>query len=85
MAGLRVCARWKDVRIGDEAGLTPFAQIGNLDANLGRVPICETSGGNLGQSAAINYFVASQCGMMGASAFEAAQILGMCEHVKVIY
>ena len=36
----------------------------------------------MGQSAAVNYLVASECGMMGRNAFEAAQILGWAEHIK---
>jgi hypothetical protein len=34
-----------------------------LNANLGRLPICITEDGQaIGQSAAINYYIASQCG-----------------------
>ena len=53
-----------------------------LNANLGRMPVIETSEGDIGQALAINYFVASQCGLMGGSTFEAATILAFAEHVR---
>ena len=73
---------FEDKRIGDGEGLTPHASIGDLSANLGRVPLAVTSSGNIGQSTAINFFVASECDMMGSSKFEAACILAFCEHIK---
>ena len=73
---------FKDTRIGTGPGCTPYAQIGPLSANLGRVPICTTEAGEIGQAGAINYYVATQCGLMGGNAFEAAQILGFVEHIK---
>ena len=55
----------------------------SLDANLGRLPLLETTaGGKIGQSAAINFFVATECGMLGSSSLEAAQILAFIEHIK---
>jgi len=77
-----VSSAWQDIRIGDGPGLTTKAEIGNLDSNLGRVPIADTTAGPIGQAAAINYLVATECGMMGKNAFEAAQILSFCEHIK---
>ena len=53
-----------------------------MDANLGRVPICETSEGFIGQSAAINFYIASTNGLMGKSVFEASQIISFEEHLK---
>ena len=56
---------------------------GNLmDANLGRVPLLESAQGSIGQSAAINFYVASECGLMGTSSFEAAQIVNFNEHLN---
>lgn len=54
----------------------------SLDANLGRVPLCEGPNGSIGQSGAINYFIASECGLLGSSSFEAAQIMNFTEHIK---
>uniref|UniRef100_A0A7S2BQ67 GST C-terminal domain-containing protein n=1 Tax=Haptolina brevifila TaxID=156173 RepID=A0A7S2BQ67_9EUKA len=53
-----------------------------LDANLGRMPVLDCPEGTIGQSAAINYYVAAECGMLGASTFEAAQIMSFAEHIK---
>ena len=53
-----------------------------LEANLGRMPICATPEGSIGQSSAINFYVASECGLMGSNTLEAAQIISICEHVK---
>jgi len=53
-----------------------------LETNLGRMPCLETPAGSVGQSAAINFYVASECGLMGSNTLEAAQIIGICEHVK---
>merc|ERR1711998_754259 len=55
---------------------------GALDSNLGRLPVLNCAEGAIGQSAAINYYVASECGLLGASTFEAAQILAFAEHIK---
>ena len=56
---------------------------GDLSCNLGRMPAVEIgdSGVHIGQSAAINYLVASECGLMGSSTVEAAQILAIQEHL----
>jgi glutathione S-transferase len=68
--------KYNDVRV------TGTADAGNtLDANLGRVPICECPEGCIGQSGAINYYIATQCGLMGSTPFEAAQILSFIEHI----
>jgi len=53
-----------------------------LEANLGRMPVCSTPVGSIGQSTAINFYVASENGLMGSSVLEAAQILAVTEHVK---
>lgn len=73
---------YKDVRVGEGEGKTALSAIGDLSANLGRVPICETPAGSIGQSGAINFYVASECGLMGSSTLEAAQILAFAEHIK---
>ena len=62
---------------------TNWSEKGNLmDANLGRVPLLQCASGSIGQSAAINFYVASECGLMGSSPFEAAQIINFNEHLK---
>lgn len=48
-------------------------------ANLGRMPVCSTPVGSIGQSTAINFYVASENGLMGSSVLEAAQILAVTE------
>ena len=54
-----------------------------FDANLGRMPICETElGSSIGQAKAINFYVASECGLMGVSTFQTAQILSFVEHIS---
>ena len=55
---------------------------GDLTANLGRMPLLEEGGQTVGQSLAIYYYVASQNGLMGNNAWEAAQILSVHEHLK---
>ena len=54
-----------------------------LEANLGRMPVLSLeSGESVGQSAAINYFVAAENGFMGANNLEGAQIIAISEHLK---
>lgn len=53
-----------------------------LDANLGRLPCLEVDGVSIGQSTAINYFIAQHCGLLGSSPAEAAKILSFQEHIK---
>jgi glutathione S-transferase len=54
---------------------------GELDAALGKVPILEVDGVKIGQSKAVERFVARELGFMGSSPVEAAQIDMLCEHV----
>lgn len=54
----------------------------NCDANLGRMPLCQVDGETIGQSVAINYFVAAENGMMGSNNLEAAKIISIQEHLK---
>jgi hypothetical protein len=53
-----------------------------LEQNLGRMPIAHFGEESFGQSVAINFVVASECGLMGGSTFEAGRILGISEHLK---
>merc|ERR1712232_767230 len=53
-----------------------------LEWNLGRLPLLETPAGAIGQMVAINFYVATECGMMGSNPLEAAQILALQEHIK---
>ena len=65
---------------GDVADGEPnaFSSINTtLTANLGRMPCATTADGTIGQSAAINYYVATELGLMGGSTFEAAAILSI--------
>lgn len=54
----------------------------NLEANLGRMPCIQCGDVHIGQSAAINFAVASHCGLMGDNFMEAAEILQVQEHLK---
>eukprot|EP00602_Paraphysomonas_sp_CaronLab_P006794 CAMPEP_0185017856 /NCGR_PEP_ID=MMETSP1103-20130426/732_1 /TAXON_ID=36769 /ORGANISM="Paraphysomonas bandaiensis, Strain Caron Lab Isolate" /LENGTH=228 /DNA_ID=CAMNT_0027547451 /DNA_START=59 /DNA_END=742 /DNA_ORIENTATION=- len=54
----------------------------NLEANLGRMPVITVGSESVGQSAAINFYVATECGLMGSSTLEGAQIIAICEHLK---
>eukprot|EP01039_Chlorochromonas_danica_P000623 gene623-678_t len=58
---------------------------GDLTHNLGRMPILQLGDGNsVGQSAAINYYLASELGLMGKNHLEAAHIIGVQEHLKEV-
>ncbi|CAE7521026.1 unnamed protein product [Symbiodinium microadriaticum] len=53
-----------------------------LASNLGRMPVAQIGDEFIGQSAAINFAIASECGLMGENHIEAAKILSIQEHVK---
>merc|ERR1712228_836862 len=53
---------------------------GKFTANLGELPILEVDGVQIGQSKAIERYVAKAIGMMGSTALEEAQIDAICEH-----
>lgn len=65
---------YTDLRTGEPSG--------NLTANCGRMPVLEVNGEHIGQSTAINFYVASETGLMGANTLEAAKILAITEHLK---
>mmetsp|Transcript_3607 Transcript_3607/g.4915 ORF Transcript_3607/g.4915 Transcript_3607/m.4915 type:complete len:246 (+) Transcript_3607:65-802(+) len=55
----------------------------DLACNLGRMPAIKIDGEHtVGQSAAINYYIASSLGYMGSSILEAAQIISIFEHLR---
>jgi len=54
----------------------------SLSANLGRMPVLVAGDTSIGQSNAINYYLASELGFMGAGFLEGAQIIAIQEHVK---
>ena len=56
----------------------------NLETNLGRMPVIHTEHGSIGQSSAINFYIATENGLMGSSSFEAAQIISISEHIKEV-
>ena len=59
------------------------APSGDLSANLGRMPLVITQNNEcIGQSSAINFYVASESGLMGKSTLETAQIISISEHLK---
>lgn len=56
--------------------------VDTLDCNLGRMPVLTVDDSvHIGQSNAINYYVATELGMMGSSNEEAAQIICIREHL----
>ncbi len=57
---------------------------GDLDANLGRAPLLVVDGAQIGQSKAIERFLANKFGFMGNSDIEAAQIDCIAEHCRDI-
>lgn len=57
---------------------------GLLDVSLGKVPLLEVDGVQIGQSKAIERFLASQLGMMGSSPTEGAQVDQLGETVRDI-
>jgi glutathione S-transferase len=46
------------------------------------MPICSVGDEHIGQSAAINFYVASENGLLGNNNLQAAQIIAVVEHVK---
>jgi hypothetical protein len=55
-----------------------------LDPNLGRFPLIRTSqGASIGQSSAINFYIASTCGLLGKNPTETALVLQFSGHVQV--
>lgn len=55
---------------------------GDLDMNLGRAPLLVTSEGVIGQSKAIERYLAKKFNLMGSSDIEAAQIDCIAEHCR---
>jgi glutathione S-transferase len=55
---------------------------GELDMNLGRAPLLVTEEGIVGQSKAIERFLAKKFGLMGSNDIEAAQIDCIAEHCR---
>jgi glutathione S-transferase len=53
-----------------------------LEHNLGRMPVASIGEETFGQSGAINFVIASECGLMGSSIYEAGHILSVSEHIK---
>lgn len=53
-----------------------------LSANLGRMPALFHGDNSVGQSVAINYYLAQSLGLMGNTVMEAAQIISIQEHLR---
>lgn len=54
---------------------------GELDVSLGKVPYLEVDGVKIGQSKAIERYLAREFGLMGSSAIEAAHVEQACENI----
>jgi hypothetical protein len=52
-----------------------------LKANLGRMPVLAVGAVDIGQSAAIHYYLAAENNLLGSNTLEAAQILSIREHI----
>ena len=63
-------------------GFTAEKESGALAANLNRAPLLLVDEQALGQSRAIERYIAAQGGLMGSSALEAALIDSVAEHVR---
>lgn len=46
------------------------------------MPLLRCAAGTIGQSGAINHYVAATCGLLGSSPFEAAEIVAFTEHLR---
>jgi hypothetical protein len=46
------------------------------------MPAIQVGESSIGQSAAVNFYVASENGLLGSSNLEAAQIIAIAEHIK---
>ncbi|CAE7229073.1 GST [Symbiodinium sp. KB8] len=57
---------------------------GDLDVSLGKVPLLEVDGKKIGQSKAIERYLAADFGMMGGSSVEAAQVDMLGETIRDI-
>ena len=57
-------------------------EAGMFDANLKRLPVLEVQGEMIGQSRAIERFVAKDLGLMGKGKIDEAKIDAICEHVR---
>ena len=67
-----------DYEAGNNTQLVSYDSVANtLDSNLGRMPILECNGKSIGQSAAINYFVAKRLDLLGDSDLEAGQVMSV--------
>lgn len=53
-----------------------------LESNLGRLPVVSIGDKSIGQSTAINFYFASEYGLMGKNNFEAAQVVAISEHLR---
>lgn len=66
--------------ICDQHGVDKDA--GMFNSNLKRLPVLEFQGQRIGQSRAIERFVAKDLGLMGKGALQEAEIDAYCEHVR---
>jgi len=57
---------------------------GELDANLGRLPILAVGGTKIGGSKAIERYIASEYGLAGSGALQSAEMDSICEHIDDI-
>lgn len=57
-------------------------EAGLFDENLQRLPVLEVQGKSIGQSRAIERFLAKDLGLMGKGKIEEAKIDAICEHVR---
>jgi glutathione S-transferase len=68
----------------DTPEFTTAKSDGSLSANMDRAPLLMVDGQPLGQSRAIEKYIASRCGLLGRNDIETAQIICVVENVKDI-
>lgn len=83
MAGLFPGNGFEDVRM-TRAEFAAARGEGDLAKNLDRVPVLNHNGAVIGQSNAINRYLARRFNLLGANEVEAAQIDAMTEHIADI-
>ena len=71
---------YEDIRVTKEQ-FEELRENGDFATNLNRLPILNHNHFEVGQSSAINQYLAKQFGLMGVDATEAAQIQAMVAHV----
>lgn len=71
---------FSDIRAGKDFDWKVAKESGLYGANLNRLPVLSVGSIEIGQTKAIEHFIARRYGFMGSDEFEAAKIEAICEH-----